>query len=84
MSERDAGEWLEVVSRVSAWSPARRIELAKQILDSLPLPDDAFTAKKHGPSAFELRSLLSIDRPAPGDAEVAEWIEADRLEKYGR
>lgn len=37
-----------------------------------------------GYSAEEVKAMLKIEKPAPDDATVEQWIEDRRLEKYGK
>jgi len=62
-----------------------RIALARRILETV---EDA--VPNHSPrpprgySAAEVRAMLKIDKPAPDDATVQQWIDEHRLEKYGK
>jgi hypothetical protein len=84
MSAASMGDWSEVVRRVSEWPPTRRMALARQILETLPVSDTPPAPTTRGLSAAEIQALLATDRPPPDDATVAQWIDEHRAEKYGR
>ena len=86
MAISGTNEIADVVDRVKSWPAAMRITLARKILESVekaagpePTPLSA-----RGPSAAEVMAMFKTDRPAPNDAEVSQWIDDHRMEKYGK
>lgn len=75
-----------VVQRVQAWPVPMRIALARRILETVDVAaaPEPPTAGRHGYTAEEIRALLKLDKPAPDDATVKQWVEERRLEKYGK
>ncbi|WP_367279294.1 hypothetical protein [Thermoleptolyngbya sp. M55_K2018_002] len=60
--------------------PSDRLALASAIIDSL---QNSPVAKPERVGAIQrMRGLLRTDQPAPTDQEVAEMLEARRLEKF--
>ena len=74
----------EVLQRVTAWSPADRITLARRILETLEATALKAGSVGRGRSLEEIREQFQTDSPAPDDATVRRWISERRLEKYGR
>ena len=68
-------------------SPQERLELVTAIVESLqnaPVPQgDCEASGRHRSAAINrMRGLLTTDRPAPTDEEVAAMLEARLTEKY--
>lgn len=77
-------EWpdvTDILDRVRAWPPEKRVTLAHRILESVS--DAAPTPRQPGYSAAEVIEALQMPQPAPDDAAVKLWIAEGRLEKYG-
>jgi hypothetical protein len=62
-----------------------RIALARRILQTVEDvgASEPRASRPPGYSAAEIKSMLKIEKPAPDDATVKQWIEEQRLEKYG-
>jgi len=86
MSVAETSDITAVVQRVQSWPVRMRIALARRILETVedPAAPELPPARPRGYSAEEVRAMLRIDKPAPDDATVKQWIEEHRLEKYGR
>jgi hypothetical protein len=72
----------EVLDRVSTWSTAGRIALARRILESLeaqPLSEPPRTR-----SLKDLVGLLKTDAPPPTDEECRKILEEELMKKYGK
>ena len=90
-------EFNEVLDRVREWPAEQRLSLARSVLATVSEPqasaDDVISAMKaRYPRLFahsdtqKLRAILdnaTSDRPPPTDAEVKQWIDEQRMEKYG-
>jgi hypothetical protein len=77
MSRRD--EINQVLKQVQNWTPEDRYELADAILtqDGPPVKPDA---------PLSVDDLVGIARgsgPAPTDEQVEQWIDEERMRKYG-
>lgn len=77
----DAEQIFEVMERVREWDAAVRIDLARQILETVVPPQIPKPPKKR--TLEEIHGLLKIDGPAPTDEECKKIIEEERLKKYG-
>jgi hypothetical protein len=69
-----------VMGRISAWSPARRLALARRILTEL---ERELFPRPRRPTGEIARGLLATDQPPPTDEEVEQWLEEERMKKYG-
>jgi len=77
-------EWPEltdILDRVRAWPPEKRVTLAHRLLDSVSDAEPA--PRQPGYWAAEVIEALQMPQPAPDDAAVKRWIDEERLEKYG-
>ena len=86
MAVSETSEISAVVHRVQSWPTSLRITLARRILETLeetttPKP---LANRQRGYSAEEVRAMLRMDKPAPDDTTVKQWIEEHRMEKYGK
>ena len=70
-----------VLNTVRQWPPDRRFVLVQDVLNTL--------APKVAPSRPRRKTLkkalglLATDQPAPSDAEIQQWLDEHRMEKYG-
>ncbi len=78
-SSIDANEVTLVMERVLSWPAPKRLELAQQILATLPTAAQT----PRGPSAKEVIARFTTTNPPPNDATVTQWIHDHRVEKYG-
>ncbi len=77
----DSEQIFEVLERVRQWDAAVRIDLARQILETvvppqIPRPPQTMTLE-------EIRAIVRTDTPPPTDEECKKIIEEERLKKYG-
>lgn len=77
----DSKEMLEVLQRVKTWKPEVRIDLARQILETLVSPQ--IPPPTRTMSLEEIFGILKTDGPPPTDEECKEIIEEERMKKYG-
>lgn len=77
-ASRDYETILETIRR---WPLDRRFALLQDIINAM-----AVEVTHPGPTRQTLGralGLLATDRPAPSDAEIEEWLNERRMEKYG-
>jgi hypothetical protein len=80
MNTPSISDYETVLQTVHRWPPAQRLALAQEMLKTLsadiePRPKRNTLAKALG--------LLRTEYPAPTDAEIKNWLNERRLEKYG-
>jgi hypothetical protein len=80
MDSTELTEELAVIKSVSGWSPARRFALAHRILHDL---ERELAPRPRRKTADEARGLLATDQPPPTDEQVEQWLEEERMKKYG-
>lgn len=83
MGAAESTELADVLNRVRTWPVANRIELVKQVLETLTPAAPEPSPLLRGPSAAEIMEAFKTDQPAPDDATVRQWIDEHRMEKYG-
>lgn len=69
-----------VLKTIGEWSLEWRLALIRDLAQSLQLELNAQRQPK--PTLSKALGLLATDKPAPTDAQVKEWLEERRLEKY--
>ena len=77
----DAEQIYEILNRVRTWDVKMRIDLARQILETVvppqpPLPPQTMTLE-------EIQAIMKIDKRPPTDEECEKILEEERLKKYG-
>ena len=70
-----------ILQIVTHWPPAQRFDLVQQVLKTLAPNPEALRPRYS--SLQKLSGILATDQPAPSDAEVKQWLEEARMEKYG-
>jgi len=70
-----------ILKIVYSWPPASRLILVQDILKTLK-PELETTRPQHN-TLKQALGLLATTQPAPSDAEVEQWLDEHRLEKYG-
>jgi hypothetical protein len=70
----------EVKEQVFKLPPSDRLALISAIVESLQSPPIAQPERSE--AIQRMRGLLKTDQPAPSDQDVAETLEARRVEKY--
>jgi hypothetical protein len=70
-----------VLREIQQWPAARQLELVQDVLRAIS-PRLALPPKRQ--KTFDRAfGLLANEKPAPTDAEVKQWLEEHRMEKYG-
>lgn len=77
----DAEQIYEILKRVRTWDTKMRIDLARQILETVvpaqpPLPAQTMTLE-------EVQAIMKTDKSPPTDEECEKILEEERLKKYG-
>jgi hypothetical protein len=70
-----------VIKTVRQWPPARRFALVQDVLSTLAPAETP--PKPRRKTLDKALGLLATDRPAPSDAEIQQWLDERRVEKYG-
>lgn len=82
MSTSPTLEYATIVQTIRSWPPAQRVRLLQDVLQTLvPLETGAPLQRSTLPQAL---GLLKTDQPPPSDAEVAQWLDEHRTERYER
>ncbi len=71
-----------VIKTVIQWPPARRFALVQDVLDTLA-PATPPHNKPRRKTLDKALGLLATDQPTPSDAEIEQWLDEHRVEKYG-
>ena len=74
-------DYERILTIVRAWSPAQRFTLVQDVLKTLA-PAEA-PERPPQRTLEQARGLLATGRPAPTDAEIAQWLDERRTERYG-
>jgi hypothetical protein len=82
MSVLESEPIAEVWERVKTWTPARRITLARRILESLEAPETEVAPPRK--SLRNLLGLLKTDAPPPSDEECQRILEEELMNKHLR
>jgi hypothetical protein len=67
---------------VRGWPASQRFTLIQDLLRTLAPPETAERLRRN--TLDQALGLLATDRTAPTDAEVAQWLDDRRTERYGR
>ncbi len=70
-----------VLNTVRQWPPDRRFALVQDVINTLA-SEVAHPRPRHKTLEKAL-GLLATDQPAPSDAEIQQWLDEHRMEKYG-
>jgi hypothetical protein len=82
MTASNAPTYGEVLFAVERWPRERRLALIRDLLETID--DDAAEKERRRREAFDrLEGILATDAPPPTDEEVEQWLEEERLKKYG-
>ena len=81
MSTAKGTDYERILTIVRTWSAAQRFTLVQDVLQTLA-PVEASERPQQG-TLEQARGLLATGRPAPTDAEIAQWLDERRTERYG-
>lgn len=77
----DAEQIFEILNRVRTWDIKMRIDLARQILETVVPPQLPFPPKTM--TLEEIQAIMKTDKRPPTDEECQKILEEERLKKYG-
>ena len=81
MNTRKTISYETVLNTVRQWPLDRRFALVRDVLSTL-VPEVLLSQPR--PKTLEKAlGLLATSQPAPSDAEIKQWLDEHRLEKYG-
>ena len=77
----DAEQIFEILNRIRTWDVKMRIDLARQILETVvppqsPVPPQTMTLE-------EIQAIMKTDKRPPTDEECQKILEEERLKRYG-
>lgn len=81
MQTTETTSYEAVIEIVRNWPPASRFSLVQDVLKTLA-PDVKNPRSKRNTLEKAL-GLLATSQPVPSDAEVQQWLDEHRMEKYG-
>ena len=77
----DAEQIFEILNRVRTLDIKMRIDLARQILETVVPPQPPFPPKTM--TLEEIQAIMKTDKRPPTDEECQKILEEERLKKYG-
>jgi hypothetical protein len=81
MTSVEATEYIQVLDTVRNWPPDLRLTLLQDLLQTFaPRVERAGDSE---PTWQQALGLLNVAQPAPEDADIQQWLDEHRLEKYG-
>ncbi len=81
MSTHELTSYETVLNTVRQWPMTRRFALVQDVLNTLA--SEVTPPQPRHKTLHEALGLLATDRPAPSDAEIQQWLDERRMEKYG-
>jgi len=81
MNSLKANSYETVLKTVREWPPDRRFALVRDVINALAA--ETFPSRSGRKTLERALGLLATGRPAPSDAEVKQWLDEHRMEKYG-
>jgi hypothetical protein len=76
-----ADSYDSVLQTVRQWPPDRRLALVRDVINTLAT--EVFPSRPRRKTLEKALGLLATSRPAPSDAEIQQWLDERRMEKYG-
>jgi hypothetical protein len=83
MSIIESSEMADVLDRVKQWTVAERFALVREVLETLAPKLPPPSPIPRGRPVEEILESFKTDKPAPDDETVRQWIDEQRMEKYG-
>ncbi len=81
MNQVETLNYNSILNVVSQWPPTQQQALVNDVLKMISSRVEPPRQKR--PTLSEALGLLATDQPAPTDAEVKQWLDEHRMEKYG-
>ena len=70
-----------VIEIIRGWPPASRFSLVQDVLKTLAPEVEGSRSKRN--TLAKALGLLATNQPASSDAEIQQWLDEHRMEKYG-
>jgi hypothetical protein len=70
-----------VLQTVRQWPPNRRFALVRDVINTLAT--EMIPSRSKRKTLKKALGLVATSGPAPSDAEIQQWLDEHRLEKYG-
>jgi hypothetical protein len=77
----DTADYNTILQIVRDWPPRQRFNLVQEVLKTLTPEETSKRPQRR--TLDQALGLLATDRPAPTDAEIAQWLDERRVERYG-
>jgi len=81
MDTRKTISYETVLNTVRQWPPDRRFALVQEVLSTLA--PEVLPSRPRHKTLEKALGLLATSQPAPSDAEIKQWLDEHRMEKYG-
>ena len=81
MNTTKANSYDNVLQMIRQWPPDRRFALVRDVINTLAT--EVFPPRAKRNTLEKALGLLATSRPAPSDAEIQQWLDERRMEKYG-
>lgn len=81
MDTRKTISYETVLNTVRQWPPDRRFALVQEVLSTLA--PEVLSSRPRHKTLEKALGLLATSQPAPSDAEIKQWLDEHRMEKYG-
>jgi hypothetical protein len=82
MSSAETTDYERVLKTVRSWSAVQRFTLVQDVLKTLAPSESPQRAAQ--PTLDRARGLLATGGPTPTDAEIGQWLDERRRERYGQ
>ena len=80
MSTLKTNSYDSVLQTVRQWPPDRRFALVRDVINTLET--EVSPSRPRPKTLKKALGLLATNGPAPSDAEIQEWLDERRMEKY--
>ena len=81
MNVLNADSYETVLKTVRQWPPDRRFALVRDVINTLA--PDVVPSRPKRKTLEKALGLLATGQPVPSDAEIQQWLDERRMEKYG-
>lgn len=81
MDTVERGNYDSVLQTIRQWPVEKRFALIRDVIDTLER--DAFPSQPRRKTLKRALGLLTTSGPAPSAAEIQQWLDEHRMEKYG-
>jgi hypothetical protein len=81
MNALKASSYENVLQTIRQWPPDRRFALVRDVINTLS--EEVFSPRPRRKTLERALGILATSQPAPSDAEIQQWLDERRVEKYG-